>query len=582
MNRFYCEDSRRLTGANLYSRLPGAVLDLKLRDTAESIDNSVYNLESVHKVWQRHLLALLDALCWENQSIFHRFYDNGVSLGFTAPIDCLYSAAELNEFALTLTAEELELGLISGIEVETISLFDDVVSHLRKLIKEEENPTLLAIQLAAKSHDVVFLYDDDIVSLGLGTGCQQWSIEHLPNPDNIPWDDISSVPLALITGTNGKSTSVRLAASISKAAGLNTGLTSTDSIKVGDEIIDEGDYSGPGGARTLLRDERVNVAFLELARGGLLRRGLGVPEADAVLITNVAADHLGDYGINNVEDLIQAKFIVRQALQSSSPLILNADDQGVVKYVSSLKQKIIWFAESIDNNVIRQHLKSNGEVVTLKEKKVVHIKNGIQTPIIDIAEVPITLNGMAPHNVQNTLGVVALSCAMDIDYKHIKQGLVNFSGAVDENPGRGNYFEARGIKILIDFAHNEHGMTALASTVSNIHSKRSLILLGQAGDRSDDAIVDLVNAAMTIDPDQMIVSETPGYERGREAHEVSNVIAAAIKANDFPEKSIWHTKNPVDGVIKALDWAEPGDFLLFIVLTSRNEVLEIVKDFVRE
>jgi cyanophycin synthetase len=232
--------------------------------------------------------------------------------------------------------------------------------------------------------------------------------------------------------------------------------------------------------------------------------------------------------------------------------------------------------------VIRQHLESDGEVVTLIEKKVVHIKNGIQTPIIDIAEVPITLNGMAPHNVQNTLGVVALSCSMGIDYKHIKQGLLNFSGAVDEKPGRGNYFEARGIKILIDFAHNEHGMKALASTVSNIHSKRSLILLGQAGDRSDDAIVDLVNAAMTIKPDKMIVSETPGYERGREAHEVSNIIAAAIKTNNFPEKGIWHTKNPVDGVKRALDWAVSGDFLLFIVLTSRNEVLEIVKDFVRE
>ena len=189
---------------------------------------------------------------------------------------------------------------------------------------------------------------------------------------------------------------------------------------------------------------------------------------------------------------------------------------------------------------------------------------------------------MARHNVQNSLGVVALACALHIDYKFIKQGLTNFTGAVEENPGRGNYFEARGIKILIDFAHNEHAMTALASTVSNIQSKRLLILMGQAGDRSNEAIVDLVNAAMIANPDQMIVSETPGYERGREASEITKIIADAITATGFPEKNIDYSTSPVEGVKKALEWAKPGDFLLFITLTKRNDVIEIVKDFVRE
>ncbi|MBT7950153.1 MAG: Mur ligase, partial [Gammaproteobacteria bacterium] len=423
---------------------------------------------------------------------------------------------------------------------------------------------------------------DDLVSLGLGAGCRQWPVDQLPDPDQIRWNEITSLPIALITGTNGKSTSVRLSAFIAKTAGLNAGLTSTDYIKVGETIIDEGDYSGPGGARMLLRDERIEIAYLELARGGLLRRGLGVPEADAVLITNVAADHLGDYGINTVPELIEAKFIVRKALKTSSPLVLNADDKGIVNYAEGLEQSIIWFAETIDNDVIRSHVESGGEAVTIIDKQLVHIKEGNKTPVVDLVDVPITLNGMARHNVQNSLGVVALACALHIDYKFIKQGLTNFTGAVEENPGRGNYFEARGIKILIDFAHNEHAMTALASTVSNIQSKRLLILMGQAGDRSNEAIVDLVNAAMIANPDQMIVSETPGYERGREASEITKIIADAITATGFPEKNIDYSTSPVEGVKKALEWAKPGDFLLFITLTKRNDVIEIVKDFVRE
>ena len=578
MIQLHCEDSRRLTGANLYSDLPGAVLDLKL----DLNNEPEFNFDAITGAWKRHTNNLLKVLSWDRESSFHRSYKNGVSLGITAPIDCLYSAVELIEFALLLSAEELKLGSIAGTEVEAISVFDDLVSYLKKLVREEENPALLALQSAAQEHDVVFLFDDESVSVGLGSGCRQWPVDQLPSPDKVCWDEFSSLPLALITGTNGKSTSVRLAASIANAAGLNTGLTSTDYIKVGETIIDEGDYSGPGGARTLLRDERVEIAFLEVARGGLLRRGLGVPEVNAVLITNVAADHLGDYGINTVPELIEAKFIVRKALKTSSPLILNADDKGVVNYASGLKQSIIWFAETIENDVIHNHIEAGGEAVSVIDNQIVHIKQGDRSAIVDIGNVPITLNGMARHNVQNALGVTALACALQIDYRFINQGLKNFTGAVEENPGRGNFFEARGIKILIDFAHNEHGMNALTSTVANIQSSRLLILMGQAGDRSDEAIVDLVNAAMKSNPDQMIVSETPGYERGREINETSKIITDAIIATGFPDKNICHSIDPVEGVKSALDWALPGDFLLFIVLTKRNDVIEIVKDFVRE
>ncbi len=151
---------------------------------------------------------------------------------------------------------------------------------------------------------------------------------------------------------------------------------------------------------------------------------------------------------------------------------------------------------------------------------------------------------------------------------------------MEENPGRGNFFESNGVKILIDFAHNEHGMSALASTATNISSKRRLILMGQAGDRSDEAIVDLVNAAMNANPDQMIISETPGYERGRKVNEISDIIIEAIKATGFSESNIERASEPAKGVRMALDWARPGDFLLLFILTDRDEAIKIVKDYI--
>lgn len=585
MGRFYCEDSRRLTGANLYSSYPGAVLDLVVKnesDIGEQSDQAGVDLDTVADTWMKYALALLDALSWTTEKAFFRHYENGFSLGITAPIDCLYSAVELAESALVLASTEFNLGLIPGVEVEVEPEFEAVVIHIKEMIRDESNPALIALASAAESHSAIFLFDDDIVSLGTGTSCQQWPVDQIPDPVQINWDDISSVPLALITGTNGKSTSVRLAAAIAQAAGLNAGTTSTDYIKVGGSIIDKGDYSGPGGARTLVRDGRIEIAFLELARGGLLRRGLGVPEADAVLITNVAADHLGEYGINTVPELIEAKFIVQKALSPSKPLVLNADDAGIVKHARDLEQSIIWFSENKNNNVLLEHLDKAGEAITIDEQQIVHIKDGQSTAVVEINEIPITLDGRARHNVQNVLGVVALLSVLGIDYSYIKKGLLAFKGSVEENPGRGNFFEANGVKILIDFAHNEHGMNALASTASNIPSTRRLILMGQAGDRSDEAIVDLVNAAMNSNPDRMIISETPGYERGRKVNEISDIIIEAIKATGFSEHNIERASDPVEGVRMALDWARPGDFLLFFILTNRNEAIKIVKDYISQ
>ena len=321
------EDSRRLTGANLFWDLPAAIIDVAINGAPEV----------VIRAWEQAAVELLDAVGYTAEKTCYRIFEGGASLLISAPIDVMYSMCELNEAAWNKAVHECGEGDVLD--------FDEEIPRLNRLFDEERNPALLALQAAAHERAAPFLWDDDEVSLGYGAGTQVWTPDSLPRPDDVDWTTIQSIPVVLVTGTNGKSTTVRMTASIMTAAGFRAGLTSTDFIRVGDRLIDTGDYSGTGGARMLMRQEDLEMAVLEVARGGLLRRGLGIERADAVLVTNVAADHLGDYGINTVAELIPAKFIVRRALQESDPLVLNADDE-VARAMAHPRIRIVVFVKT--------------------------------------------------------------------------------------------------------------------------------------------------------------------------------------------------------------------------------------------
>jgi len=431
-------DSRRLTGPNLFWDWPGAVLDISLSDIPADL---------VISAWAEEVTRLMDAMGWNTENIDSREFDGGVSLIINAPIDVLYTACELNEVAFNRATTWL-----SG---ETPADLEQVVVDLSRQREEERNPALLALQQAALDHHVPFLWDDDEVSVGFGKTAIVWPATQLPSPETVNWDEVSSIPLGIVTGTNGKSTTVRLAASILAAAGLRAGITSTDYIRVGEEILDRGDYSGPGGARTLLRHPQSEAVVLEVARGGLLRRGIGVERADGALVTNVAADHLGEYGINSVAEMAEAKFIVRRALSADAPLILNADDPESVALAATLSNRIIWFGLHADKGVIQQRLQDNGTVAFLKEGWLMLAEEGEARRIAEAKEVPITFGGVARYNISNALGAMALCHVLGADDQALGAGLKAFSGAADVNPGRGNLFEKDGVRIFLDFQGNQ-------------------------------------------------------------------------------------------------------------------------------
>lgn len=556
------DDSRRLTGPNLFGSKPGVIIEVLI---------SGYDKEFVISCWHSALKAILQELNWNQEKIFSRIYNAGASLGFTAPIDVLYAATEVNEAAWIQAVNS-----ITGIKNDD---FATTIEKLQNEINSESNPALLALKQAANENQVRFLSDDDFVSIGYGASCQVFPIDKIPPPSQIDWAAIQSIPLALVTGTNGKSTSVRLASHIIKTSGLRCGITSTDYIRIDENILDSGDYSGPGGARTLLRHQDTEVAILEVARGGMLRRGLGVNQAHCGAITNVAEDHLGDYGIDTVEDMIATKFVVREALNKQQDLILNADDDGVVEFAERLDNHLVWFSWDKNNQVIQSHLRDNGKAAYVSNGMICFNQNGIETPIAPVSDIPITMNGAAKHNIHNALLVVAMMFSMKIDLDSIKQGLKTFDSSPENNPGRGNLFQVKGFQVLVDFAHNEHGLAAMANTLKSIKAKRRLVLLGQAGDRDDQLIKGLVDSALLANPDCLVVTELEEYLRGREKDEVPNLIKNHAIATGMKDSQIIKTSSPITGTQKALDWAKDGDVLLILALTHREEVIDLINKY---
>ena len=292
------QDARRLTGLNLQCTEPAAIVEVAF----EPSECPELSLQS----WRDALDALAPRLPFELGLKSVRHYRRGAALVCAAPIDALYAAVEANEWAVAAATAELA--------EEEQPCVEAALHRIRTIYGEECSPELLRLQSAAKSRGIPVLWDDDEVSLGYGRYSQTWPRESLPSVDSVPWERLKTVPVVLITGTNGKTTTARLVTRILKEAGLTVGNSSTDGISINGSLVEKGDWTGPGAARAILRHPEVEVAVLETARGGILRRGLGVSHCDAAIVTNVSEDHLGEYGIHTLEGMARAKTLVFDAV----------------------------------------------------------------------------------------------------------------------------------------------------------------------------------------------------------------------------------------------------------------------------
>jgi len=553
-------DSRRLPGPNRIMDGVGVVLDVQLPEALAA---------ALITSWTGYARGMLDEFGWSGERQHVLRFQGGASLAFTAPIDVLFAATEINEWAWAAAVADAG-GPAAEDRVAALA-------RIQALVAAEGSPRLQALGDAARAHGVALLADDELITVGMGSGSRTFPVAALPAPGDIAWSAVHDVPTALVTGSNGKTTTVRLLAAMLRADGRHPGWSSTDGVLIDGERIVEGDYAGPEGARLVLRDPRIDAAVLETARGGILRRGLAVTRADVAVITNVAADHFGEFGVNDLAALAATKFVVAKAIGVAGRVVLSAEDSLLVAGSGQVAAPIAWFSLDPGNEIMRRALAAGGTGATIEDSWFILQCGGERVPLLRVDDAPLTLNGSARHNVANALAASLAAWCLGCAPEAIRGALATFGQRNADNPGRANLYELDGVRILLDYAHNPHGMEALASIARALPGGRRALVLGQAGDRDDDAIRGLARSAWPIDIDHVFLKEMEAYRRGRAPGEIPGLMADEFRRLGLAEAAIEFADSEVAAVENALRWAREGDLLVLTVHSSRAEVLELLQ-----
>jgi cyanophycin synthetase len=573
-------DSRRLTGSNLFFDGPGAILEC-----GDALSGAVV------EGWRARVLRARAHLGWPAGPTVVRPHAAATTLALAAPFDQLFTATEVNEWALCAALCDAEPArcrdlerLLAEAESEASepAVLEEAgaLARLARLAAQEAQPALRRLVSAAAARGVPVLLDDAQLTLGAGTHGRSWPLASVPQADAVDWSGLGTIPIALVTGSNGKTTTVRLIAACATEHGWRTGYSCTDGLFVAGERIETGDYSGPVGARTILRDRRVDAAVLETARGGILRRGLAVDRADVAIVTNVSSDHFGEYGIDDIDALADAKLVLARAIGADGVLVLNADDPVLRAKGATLRRPLAWFALEADHPVLTAHRANGGVTCAGRSGRLWLQRDREAHDLGAIADMPLTVDGTARYNVAN-LGAAALGAnALGIPPATIARVLARFGAAPEDNPGRLMRFEIGGAHILVDYAHNPAGLTGLLEVAERLrHAGRLALLLGHAGNRTDADLEQLAAVAAAASPDLIIVKEIDGYQRGRPQGEIARILRAALLRRGLPEASLPVELKEVDAARRALGWVRPGDVLALLVhsLGAREAVLRLLE-----
>jgi len=378
------------------------------------------------------------------------------------------------------------------------------------------------------------------------------------------------IPVVSITGTNGKTTTVRLLAHIVRTAGSSVAYSSTDGVYRNDDLIEGGDYSGFGGAAMALAQEP-DVAVLETARGGILLRGIGVQHNDVAVVTNVSADHLDLHGIHTLDQLAEVKATITRITRPEGWDVLNADDPRVLSMRRGSSGRVWLFSLDPDHPAIRAVLAEGGRAVTALDGRMAVLERSTARPLVRLEDVPVTIAGISSPNIQNAMAAAAAALAIGLPERAVARGLRSFVLDPQANPGRANLFVLDDRVVVVDYAHNEAGMLGLVEICHGLRPKGNQVWLAfcAAGDRRDD-IIHAFGYRAARGADHVAVAELPQYLRGRDPQElVDRLRAGAIDggATDvpvFPDE------------VHALEWmakgASPGDVVAITALGQRPEI----------
>ena len=556
------EDSRRLTGSNLYFPGSGAALE-----TLRGLEFD----EATLAAWKHNVERVRDALGWPDGAIIQRRHASGVSLAFTAPADQLYTATEVNEwawwsaFAFRIFPRERDANSAPFHAPGHAAIWDhaSALHTLCLAARAESRPALLALIQAADAHGLPLLADDDEVTLGEGDGSRSWFVDALPAPGQVPWQQLHAIPTALVTGSNGKTTTVRLLAAMSRAHGWRTAHSCTDGVYFEGKALEAGDFSGPTGARTALRQSGAQAAILETARGGMLRRGLAVGHANVAVVTNIAPDHFGEYGIHGLDDLAAVKLVVARAIQPDGLLVLNADDPVLMRQSAGLPCPLGWFALDFDTPLlVAQHAAGRPTSGVRNGRLLLGVEHNLHD-LGDVASMPLTLHGRATYNIANIAGAALAAAALGISADTIRATLARFGQAQSDNPGRLQHWRFGVLDVFVDYAHNPDGLRGLLDAVgADTRRGRLAMILGHAGNREDADLRAVAAAAAAARPELVVLKDIAGYERGRAAGEVAAIMHAQLLHDGIQANAITTCLDEAEAARVALAWAGNGDLLV--------------------
>jgi cyanophycin synthetase len=379
----------------------------------------------------------------------------------------------------------------------------------------------------------------------------------------------SRIPLVAVTGTNGKTTTVRLIAHIAKAAGHSVGFTTTEGIYINEQEVARGDCSGPSSAAVVLRDPIVDFAVLECARGGILRSGLGFDKCSLGIVTNISEDHLGLNDIETLEELAKVKIVVARSVMDEGYAILNADDDLVYGMKDELSCNIALFSMDHENQRIKDHCNEGGTACFIEDEYVVVSKGEWKTRVAAVKDIPLTFSGHAEGMVQNVLAATLAASLQKFSAVSIAGALTSFIPSAETMPGKMNVFSFPHCRVMVDYAHNEGAYLLLKKYLSTV-SSRKIGIVAATGDRRDDDIRKVGFYAAQMFDEIVIRHDKDG--RGRSNDDLTSMVMDGILQVD-QGMIVTVISDEFDALRHTIQHAPSGS----LVVHCADEVLNVIE-----
>lgn len=392
-------------------------------------------------------------------------------------------------------------------------------------------------------------------------------------------DDQRHLPCVGITGTNGKTTTTRLVAHILRTNGKHVGWSSSSGVYIDGELVIEGDYTGPSGARRVLNDPSVDIGVLETARGGILLRGLAYESNDVGVFLNVSADHLDMQGVATIETLAEVKGVVVRVTRPGGLVVLNADDPLVLAQRNRARADALLFSQNPANASVISHIAEGGRAIVRDGDRVRLLDHGRSTEIITLADAPMTFGGRAKHMVENLLAASGAALGLGLTVEQVAEGLRTFRSDLQSNAGRLNVFALDGRTVVVDYAHNESGLEALIAFTRSLMGGcgRLAVIVGTAGDRQD-SVFDALGRIAAEQADQVYLKENLHFLRGREAGAATRLMRSGIEATGLRERLGGVRPGEHEALLAALEWSERGDAIAIMCVEEQLAVLRALRD----